>query len=721
MTGDIHESMIQSRGRAYRDAQIVDHSHYREPIDQRPGRVAGNSRVWGDASPEAQTRVIDILIEASRDAGLNARQTAHVLAIARVESGFNPDAAAGTTSATGLGQFVDRTGRHYGLSATNRFDLDAQAGALVSHYIDNLRLARARGEGEEHVYKYHHDGPTQDYGGLAISRAEVTPYMDRYESFVRQRIGLAPGEPDPNPGVTAERARAPSHQPDALADHVLQRNERGQAVRTLQQNLGALGYTFEDEQGRRLAPTGFYGTQTENAVRDFQGRTGLPQTGIADDTTRRAIDEAISRNRSTAQPDTPSTEGRDGPRSFDEVMRTMLPPQAGIAPHITSDFGHRVINGRDDDHGGVDFNYHGGQSGMNLRHPTVHAPVSGDVVFSGGRYGTVKIRDDQGNLHEILHLESRSVLATDPPQRVEAGAPIGTMGGRGPGGSGQYAQHVHYQIRDPQERLVDPERFWDEPRTRENSIRAQAEPQPGGAFADGKFGPGDRGVGVEALQRQLEAAGYVGRDGKALEPDARFGPNTGFAVSRLQQRHGLPTTGEADMATLRALADELAPRRSNDTPVLQRDADLSPSRSDAARRAPLVSDAGHLDNPMYRSVLSQVHAQDQRIGRAPDAISERVAAGLTVEARSRGLGSVGFVAFSPDGTRAFMTDTSDPTAPWARTAVADVGKASQQSIETSTASLARIEAQQPSIAAPAPTHIQSEPTREAPASPRLSL
>ena len=721
MTDDIYESMIQSRGRAYREAQIVDHSHYREPIDQRAGRVSGNSRVWGDASPEAQSRVIDSLIDASREAGLNARQTAHVLAIARVESGFNPDAAAGTTSASGLGQFVNRTGAHYGLNATNRFDLDAQAGALVSHYIDNLNLARSRGEGEEHVYKYHHDGPNSDYGGLAISRAEVTPYMDQYESFVRQRIGLAPGEPDPTPGVTTEHARTPSRNADALADDVLQRNERGQAVRTLQQNLESLGHTFEDAQGRRLAPTGFYGAQTEAAVRDFQGQAGLEQTGIADATTRRAIDEAVALRRDTPQPDMPTTQDRDGPRSFDAVMRTMLPPQAGVAPHITSDFGHRVINGRDDDHGGVDFNYVGGQNGANLRHPTVHSPVSGDVVFSGGQYGTVKIRDDQGNLHEILHLESRSVQATDPPQRVEAGDPIGTMGGRGPGGSGQYAQHVHYQVRDPQERLVDPERFWDESQNRTRNASGRTEPQPGGAFADGKFGPGDRGVGVEALQRQLDAAGYVGRDGKPLEPDARFGPNTGFAVSQLQQRHGLPATGEADVATLRVLADELAPQRANDTPALQRDAGSPATRTEPVQRTPLVSDPGHVDHPMYRSVLSQVHAQDQRIGRTPDAISERVAAGLTVEARARGLDSVGFVAFSPDGTRAFMTDARDPTAPWARTAVADVGKAAQQPIEVSTASLARIEAQQPSIAVPAPTHTQSEPTREAPASPRLSL
>jgi hypothetical protein len=190
MANAIHAEMIQPRGRGYRDDQIVPHSHYRQPIDRSPGRLAGHSRIWGDASPEVQSRVIDGLIEASRDAGLDARQTALVLAIVRVESGFNPDAAAGTTSAFGLGQFIDRTGAAYGIDDTNRHDVALQSRAVVAHCIDNMRLARSRGQGEEHVYKYHHDGPTRDYGGLALSNREVMPYLDRYERFVLERPQL---------------------------------------------------------------------------------------------------------------------------------------------------------------------------------------------------------------------------------------------------------------------------------------------------------------------------------------------------------------------------------------------------------------------------------------------------------------------------------------------------------------------------------------------------
>jgi putative chitinase len=211
MTDEIYQSMIQPRGREYRSDQIKPWSHYREPIDTAPGRLAGNSRVWGDASPEVQSRVIDELIGASQRAGLSPRETAHVLAIARIESGFNPDAAAGTTSAAGLGQFIDRTGaglRDHPLNNGNRFDARAGSDALVEHFIENRNLARSRGQGEEYIYKYHHDGPTRDYGGLGLANREVMPRLDEYERFVRQRLGQQQTDPAQiRPGRRPRRPR----------------------------------------------------------------------------------------------------------------------------------------------------------------------------------------------------------------------------------------------------------------------------------------------------------------------------------------------------------------------------------------------------------------------------------------------------------------------------------------------------------------------------------
>jgi hypothetical protein len=177
---------VTRRGHAYRESQVVRWSHYDNAIDRSPGRAAGNSRIWGDAPVATQAAAIEALVRASQAAHLDKHQTALVLAIARTESGFNPDAAAGTTSASGLGQFVDRTGAAYGLGNANRWNVDAQATALVHHFLDNQHLAQSRHQGDEYIYKYHHDGPSADYGGLAISTREVMPRAAAYEALLNQ-------------------------------------------------------------------------------------------------------------------------------------------------------------------------------------------------------------------------------------------------------------------------------------------------------------------------------------------------------------------------------------------------------------------------------------------------------------------------------------------------------------------------------------------------------
>lgn len=441
MSDTIYPQMVQPKGAGYKSENIKAYSHYREPIDDAPNRLAGNSRIWGDASAQVQSRVVDILIEAAREKGLSTRETAHVLAIARVESGFNPDAAAGTTSASGLGQFIDGTGRSYGLG-NNRFDAQDGARALVDHFIDNRKLASARGQGEAYIYKYHHDGPTRDYGGLDLAKDKVLPFVDKYEKLLQQQQLGAPLAPAQTTGVSATQ------------------------------------------------------TQTQRT-------------------------------------------------SFDATMQQMMPPQAGVKPHITGSYGE---DRGSKNHGGVDFNYVGGQTGRNLQHPVVNAPVSGKVTFSGGAYGTVKILDAQGNSHEILHLHSRNVKEGDT---VQAGKPIGTMGGRGPDGPNQYAQHVHYQLRNPAGSIIDPVSFWN-----------------GRQITTGGNNP--PAIDTRTLQEKLSALGYTGTQGQALQADGIAGSHTNHALRAFQKDHGLSVDGIAGPATLGALAGQKSlPQQGNAGPAVQ--------------------------------------------------------------------------------------------------------------------------------------------------------
>lgn len=284
---NIYHDMIQPRGAAYRASQLHSRSHYLEPIDDTEGRLSGNSRIWGDADPEVQSQVIDRLVAASKDAGLSARETAHVLAIARVESGFNPDAAAGTTSASGVGQFIDNTGNAYGLDSTNRFDADAQARALVSHFVDNRALAARRGQGEVYIYKYHHDGPSRDYGGLDLSADKVMPLLDRYTRFVETEFDFDRTGTQSNSDTRSATGEA-EVEPDS---RLVREGQCSQGVRELQAGLSALG--FNDTHGVPLEADGLFGPRTADAVRAFQAEHGLRVDGVVGPLTRDALDLAV--------------------------------------------------------------------------------------------------------------------------------------------------------------------------------------------------------------------------------------------------------------------------------------------------------------------------------------------------------------------------------------------------------------------------------------------
>ncbi|OOW00835.1 lytic transglycosylase domain-containing protein [Pseudomonas sp. MF4836] len=187
-----YKVMYAAKGPSYKADQIAANSNYRLPVDHRPNRLAGNSRVHGDASQEVQRQVIDILVELAQDYELTRDDLAMILAIARVESGFNPDAAAGTTSASGLGQFVDGTARAYGIyDNEQRFDAKMSSEGLVKHYIDNKKMAALRYSGREvylMTYAYHHDGPSLSYGGRKISEDEVMPKFDLYLEHICKDI-----------------------------------------------------------------------------------------------------------------------------------------------------------------------------------------------------------------------------------------------------------------------------------------------------------------------------------------------------------------------------------------------------------------------------------------------------------------------------------------------------------------------------------------------------
>jgi len=155
------------------------------------GGLRGNSRKAGDASLDVQETVVNKIIEVGGKMGMTDYEIAYTLAIARYESGFNPDAAAKTSSASGVGQFIDDTGSKYGITNENRWNVDVQVQALVDHTLDNFELAKKKGYGNEYVYALHHDGISLAKNGLSKGKEHVMPFVPKYLKAIEQFRGAA--------------------------------------------------------------------------------------------------------------------------------------------------------------------------------------------------------------------------------------------------------------------------------------------------------------------------------------------------------------------------------------------------------------------------------------------------------------------------------------------------------------------------------------------------
>lgn len=119
-------------------------------------------------------------------------------------------------------------------------------------------------------------------------------------------IALAEGRPLPE-----RHALHPTHR----GNGILRRGSNGEAVETLQGQLGSLGYG--DRQGQPLEPDGSFGPATDAAVRAFQHDHNLSSDGVVGPATQRALNEQIqSLNQGTQQQ--PQTPGRlDNPNHPD--------------------------------------------------------------------------------------------------------------------------------------------------------------------------------------------------------------------------------------------------------------------------------------------------------------------------------------------------------------------------------------------------------------------
>ncbi|MET4675879.1 MULTISPECIES: peptidoglycan-binding domain-containing protein [unclassified Luteibacter] len=191
----------------------------------------------------------------------------------------------------------------------------------------------------------------------------------------------------------------------------------------------------------------------------------------------------------------------------------------------------------------------------------------------------------------------------------------------------------------------------------------------------------DRSDAVLAVQTQLTALGYTGREGHPLQADRHFGPNTQAAVEAFQRDHHLQADGVVGAKTLDAL------HRAQPHPT----ADLT--------------DRAHAGNPMFEQALKAVHELDAKHGRTPDQMSVNFAGALAARSRAQGMTGIDHLALSDDARTAYAIQ-GDLNSPFNRHASVDVAQSVVQPLGQSTQEWSHAHQQQ--VAAQAPQQDQQQ-------------
>jgi len=537
------------------------------------------------ANPNDRGAVLDII---ERQAERSNIPREDFLRFAYIETGgnFNANAHNRDSGAKGLFQFMPSTAREFGING-REFDPAVNTEAAASLYARNRTQITNRQAQTGHEFLSGADAPNgldmylahqQGGGGYAsIQAAIATGSFSRddtrrnilgnvsardFEQVTGQPFASVRGMNDrdlatsftsywtakyaaieiADRGITASAQLPGARERQApLADGVLQRGERGDEVRALQESLNQMG--FRDAQGGTLETnSGIYGQRTAEAVRAFQQANGLEPSGKADERTREAVTAQQARpdgeRNQPLEPQARTAAGTAWPTPGNDQINRADKPREGHGEFGTPRSGGRT-------HGGIDIQ-------GNVGDPIV-AFAGGKVTVSpnnGAAGNTVRITHDDGSVTKYFHLDEFSVRNG---ARVEAGQQIGTMGRSG-NTPAQGDTHLHFELwRDG--RKIDP---LPELRGAERTAADHQQPvraEPGNAAT---LRNGAKGADVVALQEQLNQLGYKGADGKPLEVRSGvFGPQTEHALRSFQADRGIGVDGAFGKESREALGQQL--------------------------------------------------------------------------------------------------------------------------------------------------------------------
>jgi len=198
---EIHSKMIRGQISDRTVDAIIEGSRFTREYDAEEINRNGARDFLRVGAPRwTQREAVRAILFHARKAGLNIEDQSVLLAVADIESGFNPLARAPTTTACGIFQFVKRTGEMFGLSQSECMDPWQNAEAGVAHCVYNYepRIARQLQDvkGTERLFRafelsyyLHHDGPESNNPSNEVKATILngTHFMFRaYHSLVEE-------------------------------------------------------------------------------------------------------------------------------------------------------------------------------------------------------------------------------------------------------------------------------------------------------------------------------------------------------------------------------------------------------------------------------------------------------------------------------------------------------------------------------------------------------
>lgn len=207
---DLYEYLNAKKGKAYFDDQIKPFSLISiYPDIDTSRKLRGNSRTIGDANKDVQDTIIDMIITIAVRYGLSYKEISYLLLTTKVESGFNPDAAAGTTSAAGLAQgtvgFIndaltqseDILGFQLDLRNEEVFDAEKGCYAVIYSFLLNKSKVMEsytsdQSEYWEWLYLLHHDG-AYSLGKYLDGTREKSADGEKWALYITKHLSVVEG------------------------------------------------------------------------------------------------------------------------------------------------------------------------------------------------------------------------------------------------------------------------------------------------------------------------------------------------------------------------------------------------------------------------------------------------------------------------------------------------------------------------------------------------